>query len=65
MDGGKEQEGLIDREKQRCVATSSNHKWCLDPLSSRTEAERQKNVTLARKLESTQEDLMKTQIKYF
>merc|ERR1712130_785558 len=46
VDGGKEQEGLIDREKQR------------------TEAERQKNVTLARKLESTQEDLMKTQIKY-
>ena len=34
-------------------------------LFSRTEAERQKNVTLARKLESTQEDLMKTQIKYF
>merc|ERR550532_1733599 len=33
VDGGKEQEGLIDREKQR------------------TEAERQKNVTLARKLE--------------
>ena len=23
MDGGKEQEGLIDREKQRCVATGS------------------------------------------
>ena len=32
--------------------------------SSRTEAERQKNATLAKKLESTQEDLMKTQIKY-
>ena len=31
---------------------------------SRTEAERQKNATLAKKLESTQEDLMKTQIKY-
>ena len=33
--------------------------------SFRTEAERQKNATLAKKLESTQEDLMKTQIKYF
>ena len=32
--------------------------------SFRTEAERQKNATLAKKLESTQEDLMKTQIKY-
>ena len=32
--------------------------------SYRTEAERLKNVTLAKKLESTQEDLMKTQIKY-
>jgi optic atrophy protein 1 len=31
---------------------------------ARTEAERLKNGTLARKLESTQEDLMKTQIKY-
>ena len=65
MDGGKEQEGLIDREKQRSVPTGSSRKWCLDALSFRTEAERQKNVTLARKLESTQEDLMKTQIKYF
>ena len=32
--------------------------------SFRTEAERQKNATLAKKLEFTQEDLMKTQIKY-
>ena len=30
----------------------------------RVETERQKNITLAKKLESTQEDLMKTQIKY-
>ena len=30
----------------------------------RVETERQKNVSLAKKLESTQEDLMKTQIKY-
>ena len=42
----------------------SSHEGGLTALSSRTEAERQKNVTLARKLESTQEDLMKTQIKY-
>ena len=42
----------------------SSHIGGLTASSNRTEAERQKNVTLARKLESTQEDLMKTQIKY-
>ena len=32
--------------------------------SLRTEAERMKNTVLAKKLEATQEELMKTQIKY-
>ena len=51
--------------RSKGVSPLAQSKMVLDALSSRTEAERQKNVTLARKLESTQEDLMKTQIKYF
>ena len=55
---------MTERSKGVSQADAS-HEDGLTALSSRTEAERQKNVTLARKLESTQEDLMKTQIKYF
>ena len=52
------------------MGIGKQHRFCQQKIlnlvvgPSRTEAERQKNATLAKKLESTQEDLMKTQIKY-
>ena len=50
----------IGKQERCCQQKILNLYVCF----SRTEAERQKNATLAKKLESTQEDLMKTQIKY-
>lgn len=44
-----------------------DHQWsslAILTSSLRTEAERMKNTVLAKKLEATQEELMKTQIKY-
>ena len=68
--GRRQGAGGARREGEAEVGIGKQHRFCQQKIlnlvvgPSRTEAERQKNATLAKKLESTQEDLMKTQIKY-
>ena len=68
--GRRQGAGGARREGEAEVGIGKQDRCCQQKIlklvvgSFRTEAERQKNATLAKKLESTQEDLMKTQIKY-